>query len=119
MGPTKAILKDSAIHDAKTGTLLKDGFANHDEVTDYVNHHYIVLPVMDAEDRPWMLDGKLIYRLHGVTYETVDDERVTLSRCNDCGGMGIPMDEPNVESSCFQCIACGQEFSVRLEMMES
>ena len=43
MGPTKAVVKEHAIYEAKTGTLLKDGFANHDEVTHYVNHHYIVL----------------------------------------------------------------------------
>ena len=74
---------------------------------------------MDADDKPWMLDGKLIYRLYGVTDETVDHERVTLSRCNDCGGMGVSSDEPNVESGCSQWTACGQECSVRLEMMKS
>lgn len=119
MGPTKALLKDNAIYEATTGTLLKDGFSNHDEVTHYVNHHYMLLPVHDHDGKPWQLDGKLIYRLHGVTYETVDHERVPLSRCNDCGGMGVPMDGPNVESGCFQCTACGREISVRLEMMES
>jgi hypothetical protein len=119
MGPTKALVKNYAIYEATTGTPLIARFVNHDEVTHYANHHYMVLPVHDHHGKPWRLDGKLIYRLHGVTYETVDHKRVPLSRCNDCGGMGIPMDEPNVESDCFQCTACGQEFSVRLAMMES
>ena len=90
MGPTKSVLKDNEIYDARTGGLLKDGFGNHDEVTHYVDHHYVLLPVHDNDAEPWQFEGKLIYRLHGVTYETLNHQRVQLSRCNNCGGMGGP-----------------------------
>jgi len=30
MGPTKAVVKDGGIYDAKTGKLIKDGFTTHE-----------------------------------------------------------------------------------------
>lgn len=119
MGPTKAIVKGLALYDAVTRVLIKDGFTNRQEIEDYVNHHYIVLPVVDNAGRPWLLDGKPVYCLRGVQYETVDDQRVHLARCPDCGGMGIRADEFVVESDCIRCTACGHEFDARLEMMET
>lgn len=119
MGPTKAIVKGLALYDAVTSVLIKDGFTNRQEIEDYVNHHYIVLPVVDNAGRPWLLDGKPVYCLRGVQYETVDDQRVHLARCPDCGGMGIRADEFVVESDCIRCTACGHEFDARLEMMET
>ena len=78
-----------------------------------------ILPVVDKEGRPWLLDGKPVYCLRGTQYETVNDERVHLARCPDCGGMGIRADEFVVESDCIHCTACGHEFDARLEMMET
>jgi hypothetical protein len=57
MGPTKALLKDNEIYEATRGTILKDGFANHDEVTHYVNHHYVVLPAHDNHGSPTVLSN--------------------------------------------------------------
>jgi hypothetical protein len=119
MGPTKAIVKGHALYEAVGGKLIRDGFTNQREIEDYVNHHYLVLPVVDDAGRPWLLDGKPIYCLRGVQYETVDDRRVQLARCPDCGGMGIRSDEFTVESDCIRCTACGHEFDARLEMMET
>lgn len=84
-----------------------------------MNHHYLVLPVVDHAGRDRMLDGKPVHCLHGVQYETVDGERVHLTRCPDCGGMGIRIDEFAAESDCIRCMACGREFDARLEMMET
>jgi len=89
MGPTKVIVKDGGLYDAVSGKLVKDGFANRREMEDYVKHHYLVLPVIDNAGKPWLLDGKSVYCLRGVQYETVDDQKVHLARCPDCGGMGI------------------------------
>lgn len=119
MGPTKAIVKGHALYEAVGDKLIRDGFTSQREIEDYVNHHYLVLPVVDNAGRPWLLDGKLIYCLRGVQYETVDGERVHLVRCPDCGGMGIRSDEFTVESDCIRCTACGHEFDARLEMMET
>ena len=119
MGPTKAIMKDGAIYDARTGKLLKDGLTTHDAIRDYVDHHYMVLPVVNKECEPWLLDGEPIYCLRGTRYENLKDEVLHLARCPDCGGMGIRDDEPMVESDCIRCVMCGHEFDARLEMMES
>ena len=119
MGPTKVIVKDGGLYDAVSGKLVKDGFANRREMEDYVKHHYLVLPVIDNAGKPWLLDGKSVYCLRGVQYETVDDQKVHLARCPDCGGMGIRSDEFTVESDCILCTVCGNEFDTRLEMMET
>jgi predicted Zn-ribbon and HTH transcriptional regulator len=119
MGPTKAIVKGHALYEALTDKLIKDDFTNRQDVETYVNHHYLVLPVVNKERRPWLLDGKPVYCLHGAQYETVNDERVQLARCPDCGGMGVRTDEFVVESDCIHCTACGHEFDARLEMMET
>lgn len=119
MGPTKAVTNGTALYDAVSGRLIKAGFANLQEVEAYVNHHYLALPVTDDSGRPWVLDGKLVYCFRGARYETVDDQRVHLARCPDCGGMGIRSDEFTVESDCIRCTACGHEFDARLEMMET
>ena len=37
MGPTKVIVKDGAIYDAKTGKLLKDGLTTHEDIRDYAS----------------------------------------------------------------------------------
>jgi len=119
MGPTKVIVKGQALHEALEGKLIKDGLMSQQEIEEYVNHHYLVLPVVDKQGRPWLLDGMPVYCLRGTQYETVHDERVHLARCPDCGGMGIRDDEVAVESDCIRCTACGHEFDTRLEMMES
>ena len=118
MGPTKAITDGTSLHEAVSGKLIKDGFTNRREVEEYVNHHYLALPVNDNAGRPWSLDGKLVYCFRGTQYETIDNQRVHLARCPDCGGMGIRSDEFTVESDCIRCTACGHEFDARLEMME-
>jgi len=119
MGPTKAIVKQQALYDAVSGKLIQNGFESQQAMEDYVRQHYIVMPVRDHAGTPWQLDGKPVYCLHGVQYETVDDQRVHLTRCPDCGGMGIRADELTVESDCIRCTACGHEFDARLEMMET
>jgi DNA-directed RNA polymerase subunit RPC12/RpoP len=119
MGPTKAIVKGNALYEAASGKFLKDGFAGLAAIQDYVNHHYLVLPVVDNAGNPWLFEGKPVYCLRGVQYETVDDEKLHLARCPDCGGMGIRADEFTVESDCIRCMSCGHEFDARLEMMET
>ncbi|MDO8356666.1 MAG: hypothetical protein Q7U76_09785 [Nitrospirota bacterium] len=119
MGPTKAIVKENRLYEVVGGKLIQDGFANRHELEDYVNHHYLTLPVVDNAGKPWLLDGKPIYCLRGSQYETVNDQRIQLARCPDCGGMGIRSDEFTVESDCIRCTACGHEFDARLEMMET
>ncbi len=119
MGPTKAVVKDNAIYEARSGKLIKDGLSNRREVEDYVKHHYVVLPVLDNSGHLWQLEGQLVYCLRGVQYETVDDRKVQLVRCPDCGGMGARVDENTVESDCIRCVGCGHEFDTRLEMMEN
>jgi hypothetical protein len=119
MGPTKAVVKGAGLYEAGSGKLIKDGFADQRAIEDYVNHHYLALPVTDNSGRPWLLDGKLVYCFRGSRYETVDDQPVHLARCPDCGGMGIRTEELTVESDCIRCTACGHEFDARLEMMET
>ncbi|NOS78648.1 MAG: hypothetical protein HOP35_11950 [Nitrospira sp.] len=119
MGPTKAIVKEHALYEAVSGKIIKDGFANRADIEDYVNHHYLILPVLDDAGQPWLLDGKPVYCLRGSQYETLGDQKVQLARCPDCGGMGIRTDEFTVESDCIRCTACGHEFDARLEMMET
>ncbi len=119
MGPTKAIVKECALYEAVTGRFIKDGFAGLLEIDEYVKHHYLALPVRDHAGNPWLLEGKPIYCFRGSQYETVDDQRVHLARCPDCGGMGIRSDEFTVESDCIRCVSCGHEFDARLEMMET
>jgi len=119
MGPTKAVVKGNAIYEAVSGKLVKEGFTGHQDIKDYVDHHYLVLPVVDKKCRPWLLDGKPVYCLRGTQYETVDDRKVHLARCPDCGGMGIRADEVAVGSDVIRCTACGHEFDARLEMMET
>ena len=119
MGPTKAVVKDNALYDAVSGKLIKDGFKDRKEIEHYVNRHYIVLPVVDRKGQPWLLEEKPVYCLRGSQYETVNDQRVQLARCPDCGGMGVRADEFTVESDCIRCTACGHEFDARLEMMEN
>ena len=119
MGPTKAVVKDNALYDAVSGKLIKDGFSGPGEIKDYVNHHYLALPVVDNAGNAWLLDGKPVYCLRGVQYETLDDQRVQLASCPDSGGMGIRSDEFSGETDCIRCTACGQEFDARLEMMET
>lgn len=119
MGPTKAVVKERALYEAVSGKLIHAGFATRQELEDYVRHHYLAIPVVDNAGNPWQLDGKPVYCLRGVQYETVDDQKVHLARCPDCGGMGIRADELTVESDCIRCTACGHEFDARLEMMET
>ena len=119
MGPTKAVIKGNTLYEAVSGKLIKDGFANPRDIEDYVNHHYMVLPTVDRQGRPWLLDGKPVYCLRGAQYETVDDQKIHLARCPDCGGMGVRSDEFVVESDVIRCTACGHEFDARLEMMET
>ena len=119
MGPTKAIVKDQGLYDARSGKLIRDGFTSRTEIEQYVKHHYLVLPVTDDHGSPWLVDGTPIYCLRGSRYETVDDQRLHLARCPDCGGMGIRDDVLVVESDGIRCTACGHEFDTRLEMMET
>ena len=83
MGPTKVIVKDGAIYDAKTGKLLKDGLTTHEDIRDYADHHYIALPVVNKACEPWLLDGEPIYCLRGARYENLKDEVLHLARCPD------------------------------------
>jgi hypothetical protein len=119
MGPTKTIVKGTAIYDATTGKILKDGLLTREAMQDYAAHHYIVLPEVDHQGRRWELNGQPVYCLHGVRYETLDNQKVHLARCNGCGGMGIRVEEVSVDRDCLRCIQCGQELDARLEMMES
>ncbi|MCC2640524.1 MAG: hypothetical protein K0S45_937 [Nitrospira sp.] len=119
MGPTKAVIKQLALHEAVSGKLIHESFTSQRELEAYVKRHYLAIPVVDNAGMPWQLDGKPIYCLHGVQYETVDDQKIHLARCPDCGGMGIRADKDTVESDCISCTACGHEFDARLEMMET
>ena len=119
MGPTKVIAKEGALYEIKTGKLVQDSLPTRTEQENYAAQHYIVLPVVDKSGKPWVLDGQPVYCLRGTQYETVNDQKVHLTRCPDCGGMGIRDDEPLVESDCIRCVQCGHEFDTRLEMMEN
>lgn len=119
MGPTKTIVKGTGIYDARTGKVIKEGLSTQQAIQDYAAHHYIVLPEVDHQGHPWELNGQFVYCLHGVRYETLDDQEVHLTRCHACGGMGTRVEEITVERDCLRCIQCGQELDARLEMMES
>ncbi|MGH7164362.1 MAG: hypothetical protein ACREIS_02420 [Nitrospiraceae bacterium] len=119
MGPTKVTVKDDAIYDAKTGKLIKDGLAGHKELEDYAAHHYIALPEVDKTGKAWQLDGQPVYCFRGSRYETLDDHQPHLSRCPECGGMAIRIEEVTLERDCLRCTHCGHEFDARLEMLES
>ena len=119
MGPTKTIVTNNALYEAMSGKLIQGEFVNRRDIEDYVNHHYLALPVVDNQGQPWMLDGKPVYCLRGVQYETLDEQKVQLARCPDCGGMGIRSDELSVETDVIHCTSCGHEFDARLEMMET
>jgi hypothetical protein len=47
MGPTKVVMKDGGIYDAKTWKLIKDGLSTHEANYDYAAHHYLVPPVVN------------------------------------------------------------------------
>lgn len=119
MGPTKVIVNENSLYEAMSGKLIRAGFSSRRDIEDYVNHHYLALPVTDNKGQPWVLDGKPVYCLHGVQYETLNDQRVHLARCPDCGGMGIRSEEFSVERDVLRCTSCGHEFDARLEMMET
>lgn len=85
MGPTKAIVKGHVFIEVLGCLLIKDGFTNRQDLEAYVNHHYLILPVVDKQGQPWLFDGKLVYCIRGAHYETIHDERVQLIRCSDCG----------------------------------
>lgn len=91
MGPTKVIIKNEALYDAKTGKLIQDGLKTHKEIEDFAKHRYITLPVVDKQCRPWLLDEQPIYCLRGSRYETMDDKVVHLARCPDCEGWASVM----------------------------
>jgi hypothetical protein len=88
MGPTEAIVNGNMRHEAVSGKLIKDGFASLRELEDYVNLHDLSLPVIDNAGRFWLFDSTPVYCFRGTQYETVDDQRVHLARCPDCGGRG-------------------------------
>ncbi len=119
MGPTKAIVIDTGIYDAITGKIIQKGLLTRQAMQDYAAHHYVALPEVDHHGRLWELNDQPVYCLHGVRYETLDNQEVHLARCNECGGMGIRVEEVSVERDCLRCIQCGQELDARLEMMES
>lgn len=119
MGPTKAIVNGTGIYDATTGAIIKEGLLTRQAMQDYAAHHYVVLPEVDHQGRPWRWNDQPVYRLHGVRYETLDNQELHLTRCNECGGMGIRVEEVSVERDCLRCIQCGRELDARLEMMES
>jgi len=105
MGPTKVIPKEGGLYEVKTGKLVQDDLPTRKEQEAYASHHYIVC--------------QPVFCLRGSRYETVDDQKVHLTRCPPCGGMGIRDDENMVGSDCIRCVRCGHEFDTRLEMMET
>ncbi len=119
MGPTKVMIKGDALYDAKSGKLIQGGLASRQAMEEYAAHHYIVLPEVDKSGKLWEWEGRPVYCLHGVRYESLDDQPLHLARCPDCGGMGVRIDEITVESDCIRCVTCGHEFDARLEMMET
>jgi hypothetical protein len=118
MGPTKVIVKGDALYDAQNGKLIHNGLATSDARQEYARHHYIVLPEVDKAGRPWELNGQPVYCLRGARYETLDEQQRHLTRCPDCGGMGIRTEEVTIERDCIRCTRCSHEFDSRLEMME-
>ena len=61
MGPTKTIVTNNALYEAMSGKLTQGEFVSRRDIEDYVNHHYLALPVVDHQGQPWMLDGKPVY----------------------------------------------------------
>jgi hypothetical protein len=119
MGPTKVIPKEGALYEVQTGKLVQADLPTRKEQEEYAAHHYIALPVLDKAGNPWALAGQPVYCYRGTRYETVEDQKVQLTPCPDCGGMGIRDEVITVESDCIRCVQCGHEFDTRLEMMES
>lgn len=119
MGPTKVVIRGDALHDARSGKMIEQGFPSRTAMESYAAHHYIVLPEIDKAGRTWDLEGQPVYCLRGCRYETLDGHQPHLARCPDCGGMGIRVEELSVERDCLRCTQCGHEFDARLEMMES
>ena len=96
MGPTKAIVKENALYEAVSGKLIQAGFGSRREIDEHVKHHYLRCRSSTMPAMPGRADGKPIYCLHGVQYETLDDQKVHLARCPDCGGMGsAPTSSPS------------------------
>jgi hypothetical protein len=119
MGPRKATMKGAGLYDAKSGKLIQDGLSTPKAREEYAKHHYIALPVVDKRGGEWLVEDKNVYCLHGSQYETVDGQRIHVAPCPECGGMGIRMNEPTVDTDCMRCTSCGYDFDCRLEMMES
>jgi len=119
MGPTKVIVKGTALYDAQTGKLIQKGLMTAQARETYARSHYVVLPEVDRAGRMWQLDGQPIFCHRGSRYETVDGIQPHLARCPDCGGMGIRTEELTIERDCIRCTHCQHEFDARLEMMES
>lgn len=119
MGPTKIIVKEAALYDALTGKLVQDGLPTPEARQQYARHHYITLPEVDNAGRFWQFEGQPVYCLRGIRYETLDGHQQHLSRCPECGGMGIRVEEMTIERDCIRCTQCLHEFDARLEMMES
>ena len=119
MGPTKVIVKDNGLYDAKTNKLVQDGLATQKARQDYAAQHYIALPVVDNAGREWKLDGTPVYCFRGSKFETIEDEVAHIRRCPECGGMAVPSEEVTIERDCVRCTQCNHEFDARLQMMES
>jgi hypothetical protein len=119
MGPTKVILKGSALYEAESGKLVHNGLMTRQAVEEYSRQHYVVLPEVDNAGKPWELDGQPVYCLRGTRYEMVNGNQAHLARCPLCGGMGIRIEEVTIERDCIRCTKCEHEFDARLEMMES
>ncbi len=119
IGPTKVIIKNGGLYDAVTGKLIKDGLATRKAIEDYAAHHFIALPVVDRAGHTWSFEGNPVYCLHGVKYETLDQDLPHARPCPECGGMAFPIDEVTLERDCVRCTQCRHEFEARLEMMES
>jgi hypothetical protein len=119
MGPTKVIVKQDAIYDAKTGKLIAAGLASRKDLESYAARHYVALPEVDKTGKVWLLNGQPVYCFRGSRYETLDDHQPHLARCPECGGMAIRIEEVTLERDCLRCTHCGHEFDSRMEMMES
>jgi hypothetical protein len=119
MGPVKALVKEDALYDAKTGKLIQAGLMDQRAIEAYSAHHYIVLPERDKKGNLWECDGQPVYCLHGAKYESLEGNLLHVARCPDCGGLAVRTEELTVESDCLRCTQCENEFDTRLEMMEN
>jgi hypothetical protein len=118
MGPTKAIVKANTLYEAASGKLIKDGFCEQSATSKTMSSITISpFPWWTIAGNPWLLEGKPVYCFRGSQYETLDDQRVQLARCPDCGGNGHPIGRiyggVRLHSA---CVSCGHEFDARLEM---